>query len=565
MPRSNPVIRRYTPPTCTLEVLAENSPLSKWMNQSVLKQVRFELRLDDPRLPEDERITIRGDRDQLESLCQAVRSYVQQFLQASPDNFWDTYGRKSQLGQPLQDSHPTFVQENLPSTVVLNNLYSENNPTDIGSQIYLRPNNHLTHNLFLGNLVTTPPQASVQLSLLQLFDLATALDEYGSDVVSLPSLGEQQNRGWRVPSWAPIAAVLALGVGLTPLTLKYVNDNRRQQTASNPAPTTADQQVALESNALPTVPTSPQPGLSPSPGFPALGGLPATPLPGSPLNFPGGVNVPNPQLSPNANGTVDPNLTNPTVTGKANPSQPGQFVFPNAPVSGGTVTIPNTVPAPPNTAIGTSPTTTNPKLATGTAKRGSTRPNLGVPTYTAPPSGSLPADIANLPPSLRQAPPVPPPLSRAAGNQAANQPSARSSRTGDTTDTSELIRRIREGKPTVSAENTANRSSSNNRAANSDATLFDTPQVSEARKFLSQRWQPPAGLNQTLEYSLMVGVDGTIERILPLGNAARTYVDRTGMPLIGEPFVSPNRSGQSIRIRAVFTPDGKVKTFAEND
>jgi hypothetical protein len=68
-----------------------------------------------------------------------------------------------------------------------------------------------------------------------------------------------------------------------------------------------------------------------------------------------------------------------------------------------------------------------------------------------------------------------------------------------------------------------------------------------------------------LEYSLVLDVDGTIQRIEPLGQAARTYIDETGMPLIGESFVSPNTNGQTPRIRVVFAPSGKVQTFLEED
>jgi len=63
----------------------------------------------------------------------------------------------------------------------------------------------------------------------------------------------------------------------------------------------------------------------------------------------------------------------------------------------------------------------------------------------------------------------------------------------------------------------------------------------------------------------MLGVDGSIERILPLGKAARDYVDLVGMPAIGEPFVSANRSGQMTRIRVLLSPDGKVQTFPETE
>ena len=99
--------------------------------------------------------------------------------------------------------------------------------------------------------------------------------------------------------------------------------------------------------------------------------------------------------------------------------------------------------------------------------------------------------------------------------------------------------------------------------ANSD-TLFDTPQVAEAREYLKKRWQPPSGLTQTLEYSLMLGIDGSVERILPLNQAARQYVDNAGIPDIGKPFVSTNKYGQNVRLRVVLSPDGKVQTFSES-
>ena len=60
MPGSNSVVRRYTPPTCTLEILAESSPLSHWMSQTVVDQLRFQLHFDDPTLPEDLRIPNEG-------------------------------------------------------------------------------------------------------------------------------------------------------------------------------------------------------------------------------------------------------------------------------------------------------------------------------------------------------------------------------------------------------------------------------------------------------------------------------------------------------------------------
>ncbi|NJP10158.1 MAG: hypothetical protein HC866_12305, partial [Leptolyngbyaceae cyanobacterium RU_5_1] len=102
-------------------------------------------------------------------------------------------------------------------------------------------------------------------------------------------------------------------------------------------------------------------------------------------------------------------------------------------------------------------------------------------------------------------------------------------------------------------------------AANqSGSTAFDTiPQVAEARSYFQQRWKPPEGLTQVLEYSLQIDSNGSIQTITPLKQASADYVDRTGIPLIGEPFVSPLKSGRSAKIRLVLEPDGKVQTFLE--
>jgi hypothetical protein len=114
-------------------------------------------------------------------------------------------------------------------------------------------------------------------------------------------------------------------------------------------------------------------------------------------------------------------------------------------------------------------------------------------------------------------------------------------------------------KPVNTAENTPK---NNGIAANS--RLADSiPQVAEVRSYFQQRWKPPSGLTQTIEYSLSLNADGSIQRILPLGQAAGKYIDGTGIPLPGEPFVSPVEGSRNPTIRVVFTPDGKVDTFLE--
>ena len=94
--------------------------------------------------------------------------------------------------------------------------------------------------------------------------------------------------------------------------------------------------------------------------------------------------------------------------------------------------------------------------------------------------------------------------------------------------------------------------------------LFKTiPQIAEARTYFQQRWKPPSGLLQDLEYYLVLNKDGTIQRILPLNVGAVEYLDYSTIPTPGDPFVSPDAGGSEHKIRVVLKPDGNVQVFLE--
>lgn len=582
MPLSNSVIRRYTPPTCTLEVLAQSSALSKWMNKSVLKQLRFELRFDDPRLSEEQRITIRGDRDQLEALCAAVTSYVQEFLEKSPDQFWQSYSApdtdKADNGIEIQNNHNSSSR--------ISTLGKPFNTQIPASDIYIQPKNHLSHNLYLGTLASPTTGSAVQLSLLQLFDLASACDEYSADVMALPNLNTTQRRTrTSIPAWAPVAAVIAIGVGLAPITLQYANSTRQKAAQSQ----ASKQEIALQTP-LPTDLSTPL--LVPQETLPSLAGLPPAPLPGS-----NNLQIPNSSALPTLQATSNPAMpqstqvlpNSPVASSQIPPSlgssttsqSSSNFSLSTTPLpqSGSTFTIPGTVtPKLPSTSGTKSPTilqnpgsiALQPNLSSSrTATQSKPRSSRigGISASNFPPladPSTLPANISALPP-LKE---VPTTTSRSSNNTRSSNVSSSNRSNNIPAQTippliadnpSPLIDRLRE------ARNAPNQIANASNSSTTNTTIFDTPQVAEARDILRSRWQPPSSLKQTLEYSLVLGVDGTLERIMPLNRAARTYIDNTGMPLIGERFVSPNRNGQSVRIRAVFSPDGKVQTFPEND
>ncbi len=544
MPLTNSVIRRYTPPTCTLEVLAQSSSLSRWVGKSVLKDLRFELSLDDPRLSEEQKIVIRGDRDQLEALCAAVTNYVQEFLQMSPESFWTNFSdsEDSTRTSDQDQSDQLELQEQLQASVSTQTLNSFNNQLP-ETEIHIKPNSRLTHNLFLGSLGYQASQPVVQLNLLQLFDLATALDQYSDDLLALPSLYQNRSR-FAIPGWVPAVAVLVLAVGLVPFTYQYAIQTKQK-------PSSTEDKLALE-------PSPPSDLATPAPALTPTDQLPALPFGSNNLSVPG-------------SSTLPPNQTSPQTQGFANapliPNAPSQAVSPSVSTTSPTATFSSPSPSknvftiPPTAKLPAPLTLTQPQQVNIQPKPNSSKtnsnaltPKNGVVAQNGDISLNSPTTETSLPSTL---PAVPPPIATAPNSRGStlnqqNQSTTTSSVEAE--DTSKLIERLRQ-----------DRNSNKVATGNTNTVLDATAQLSEAKQFLTKRWQPPSGLNQTLEYSLMVGVDGTIERILPLGKASRIYIDRTGMPLIGERFISPNRNGQSVIIRAVYSPDGKVQTFAEKD
>ena len=523
MSPSNSVIRRYTPPTCTLEISAQNSPLSRWTDKTVISDLSFNLRFDDPRLPEASKILIQGDRQQLEILCNIVTDYVQRLLQQSAEDFSLTLLDNDHINtgsEPeLKDITPSvFPTQNLPS---INTQTSQ-------TKVYLESSQNLTHKLFFGDLANQTSGQVIELSLLQLFDLATALDEYSSDMIVLPTASHQIIRP-SLPQWAPIAAVLVLAAGLTPFTWQYANNiqKNRQKVAKNTSE--SPKSVAIAPSLQDTTPTpplpliTPQTQLTPQPQLtPPLTNF-STPLP--PLAFP------NATIPAAPTTKSQPALTIPSDTSSypINPQIPLPGIRPNLNNSIVEKTIPNPASILPKKGINANKTKNLPSDPSQPSESIATIPNN---------------NLSNIPSIIPPSSPVELPQS-VVGNTTLDQTSPAKSKDN-------LVSRLRN--PTKTTSDTP---------ATDNKTLFDTPQIAEAREYLNKRWQSPTGLSQALEYSLTLGIDGKIERILPLNQVAREYIDSSGIPEIGKPFVSSNKAGQNLRIRVVLSPDNKVQAFPE--
>ncbi len=534
MPLSHSVLRRYTPPTCTLEIRAKSSPLSRWVGQSVLKDLRFELRFDDPRKPEDKRVTIRGDRTDLEVLYEAVNRYVQDLLDPSPTQLSlalatpataagstpDENHSSDSNAHPLPDVNHSAPVAGQTSEEELNKsddsslvLRPESNPKlrtlkppTLPTEIYLQPRGLTAHDLFLGRLATEESGPVVDLSVLQLFDLATALDEYAADVVALPNLNNPLSWKKGVPAWTPTAAAVLFAVGVTAAGVKFLNPRYATQEAAAPkggqqSSQTGQTQIA---SGVPAAPTSPlQISPLPTPVLPPPLASSPTLLPPSPVIAPPPPTLGNAPVSQRPSLSLNPSPIKTDVLPTPDPF-PGKLKPPTSPTFTGTGSSPSSAKEAPTQSRTPRDLTTPPPLPTNF-------PSLN-------PTPSPPANLTD------QA--VPPPAS---GTRSAT-PSAES----------------------APADNAA------------DSKLSDIiPQVAEARNYFQQRWTPPAELTQTLQYSLTLETDGSIQRILPLGQAAVKYIDSTGIPRPGDRFVSPVAGGGNPIIRLVLTPDGKVQTFLE--
>jgi Domain of unknown function (DUF4335) len=494
---SNSVLRRYTPPTCTLEIAAKGSPLSRWTDRPVLKQLRFQLSFDDPKLSAEEQVQIRGSRSQLEALCEVVQAYVQNFLAQPPDqldrlSFIDKATNGSASGSNGFHAVPALVNSGAigadhPSFQETSDPYAEEEPgaaiapVPQATGIELKPQGLLAHSLHLGTLATAESGAAIRLSTVQLYDLANALDEYAADALVLPALGRQQT-SWLQSPWLRVAAATILAVGVTASLTRFVMDvsSPSMQTA-----TTADSEASPGNQSVAIAP-------------PAGSLAPTTPV------------------------------------------TPGTDFAPPAPLK----LEPLPPPPPPGTAV---------------------PPASGTPTVVVPrtaPNRSTPPSVPTRPlPSIAAVPPPPrTPQQVQIPTQPAPPIAARSAQ-GDAATNGETALQA----PGAATEQQDSASIATNRAAaRPDGTAFDTiPQVAEAREYFQERWQPPEGLSQTLEYQLQIGADGSIQRIVPLGQAAGDYVDRTQIPLVGDPFVSPLESQQEADIRLVLSPDGRVRTFLE--
>ena len=187
--------QRFTPPTCTLEIIGSKSFIHRRQDRDNSDWFQFKLRFDDPRQPTAKRVTIQGNRRDLERLETAIASYVGQYLASL--------------------------------TVVANaepELATKDNPS-------LKKRGLTDCELFFGSLTRNSQSDRINLNTSQLFDLVAALAAF-EEAVLLKPLPLSKN----FFRWGGIAAIAILAI----ITAVIVSrPSSQSNTASSPEPAPA--------------------------------------------------------------------------------------------------------------------------------------------------------------------------------------------------------------------------------------------------------------------------------------------------------------------------------------
>ncbi|MDJ0553090.1 MAG: DUF4335 domain-containing protein [Microcoleaceae cyanobacterium MO_207.B10] len=536
--------RSYTPPTCTLKVRAKGLTLLAWIG--LPKRQQFTLSFDDPRIPEAEHLTIKGNRAQLNTLHKVVTTYIQEFLNNSPNLPLDMLEMESRGvendGTSTSQYSNTKIQENISVPITDSPVSIPNSELPKGNQeIYLQPRGLLTHDLFLGALSNKESGDFISLSMIQLFDLAIALDECQTDLQTLPQF-QSDGEVKTIPEWLRSAVLIMITAGMTVGAIQLYD---RYAISKKPQDETIASDPTIDNNQ--PLPPQVSPSVTPLP-------TPSSPFPPPPTNLPTPTTSPIPIIKPSPIQTPSPLFPQPNSAPPppANlPPPPTDFSPTLRPNQGGAATV--VIPAAPSLTAPPVPPPTIPNYG-------------GIPAQPRPP---VPAN-----PNLQI--PTPPP---------SNQPPPQISRRGvrpfvDVTripvnvpekidlpplaDVPPTIAKQEED-ATVSGDQAAVDPNQSGNSSKSKYPLFDKiPQVVEVREYFQSSWKPPQDLDRNLQYSLLLNSDGSVEKVIPIGIASVEFYGNTNMPLEETFFVSKIEGGKNAKIRVILSPDGEVMTFLES-
>ncbi len=358
---NNTPLQTYTPPTCTLKLWDKRPLLSRWGKLVSLDNIEFELQFDDPRLLEEEQVTLKGDRIQLELLGNIVQTYVKNFLHQTTFYWQETEDKQlSQTQQPLGEIEAIIV----PS---------------------LSPQGLLSHRLSFGSLASQASHESVTLSVSQLFDLVNALETYNNTIVTLTHPKTTPLRK-SLGVWIATGTVAVLAIVIPTVGVKWFRQLTSTDSPSEDTTETAENPLSFldVSPPVPPPPKTPLPTPSLAPSLATRDPLPppgkigqATPPPRNPnvaIQAPPLRVLPPPPTAPPAPPKPNATPSNASVTidqvpAHLLPNGETPIVMPGLPPEGVEQLIQNpTLPPPPTLQARASNRGTIPYLPSGATR-----------------------------------------------------------------------------------------------------------------------------------------------------------------------------------------------------
>lgn len=511
------ISRQYHPQSCSLEITAQTSPLSRWAKRPILKSVNFLLSFRGLSGQNHEPLEVRGNHEQLQLLSETVTHYVQ-----------------NRLGQSLVTSPAHPISESAQQT--------EPQP-NITSQLYLHPRSLVTHDLVLGPLATNAQHQTISLKASQLFDLVSALDDCTAELEVLPVSTPSQRPS--IPVWASSAAVLILMLGVSTATLQLTQqqpESKRDWVTSSDKPSTnaptlsADEAEGIA--ALPKDSTTRKPQLPP----------PVASQPSS---------SPVPETSPST-GVAPSNLDS-----SAQRPQPAPSVIARAPRS---ETLSPALPATPK-AQKPPPTSVQnqqvPQQSPSPQEEILSEQKAPAPVASAPAQTSKSVPQAKtLPPSAPHAKTSRPPAVTSPAPAAEPAPAS----TADTINAeSGLLETDNLSRNRRTPEDRTLNSFGRQAPGNTEAAFISSTSVpaQNIRQYFKQRWQVPPGLTQPLPYQLTLKANGSLKQVTPLNNLAIQYFDKVPLPAVNQPFIAPLKPSQSLQLQLILNPDGTVQILED--
>lgn len=499
------ISRQYHPQSCSLEITAQTSPLSRWAKRPILKSVNFLLSFRGLSGQNHEPLEVRGNHEQLQLLSETVTHYVQ-----------------NRLGQSLATS-PAHIAGPEPEAETQSNT---------ASQLSLYPRSLVTHDLVLGPLATNANHQTISLKASQLFDLVSALDDCTAELEVLPASAPSQRPA--IPVWASSAAVIVLILGVSTATLQLTQQQPESKrdwvTASDKPDDNSPTKSADKAEGIAAIPkdstteTSQPTPIVPSP--PSSIPLPET----SPSTGIDPSNLESPAQRPQPSPSIIASAPRPRPFSPPTPAKPKALNPP--PISTQKKQLPNQSPPPQQEVLGDQKTNKRLResVAVSPADSKSVRPQAKL---SVPPPASAPAPAAE-----------PEPASTADTIAAGSDLHQADNLNGNRRAPDRALNRLGRQAPT-----------------NAEAAYIPPTSVpaQNIRQYFKQRWQVPSGLTQPLRYQLTLNTNGSLKQVTPLDNIATQYLDKVPLPRVNQPFIAPLKPSQSLQVQLILKPDGTMQ------